>query len=312
MLAPCREKPVTELGTRREQFVNARVGTLAAACWTRIDARLTIEPLRRGLTAWTCEGTASDQLITLTEGVIPHEERGPREPSARAAVTATGPSARSSRSTRPPPRSAPGSSGRCVAGRAAHRARRAPRARLRPARALRRARLGPPLHRPRLPARDARGRRHSAGRLRPVPWLVSSHGWAAWLETDGAGAEFDLTGDTVSISARTAAGPFRLHLFGHPTPAARLRAFVAEHGFAPVLPSGPTATGRAATSTSTRTTSSTTGAATATTTCRSTRSSSTPPGRRSTTPGASTPTSSRTPPGWSARCATTGSARSSG
>ena len=75
------------------------------------------------------------------------------------------------------------------------------------------------------------------GDYAPVPWLLSSHGWGAWLETEGAGAEFDLGGETVSISARAAAGPFRLHLFCHPSPAARLRAFVAATGgFAPVLP----------------------------------------------------------------------------
>ena len=54
-------------------------------------------------------------------------------------------------------------------GRAPDRARRPPRPRLRPAGALRRARLGPPVHRPGLPARDARGRRDPAGRLRARP-----------------------------------------------------------------------------------------------------------------------------------------------
>jgi alpha-glucosidase (family GH31 glycosyl hydrolase) len=74
------------------------------------------------------------------------------------------------------------------------------------------------------------------GDYAPVPWLLSSAGWAAWLETSGSGAEVDLTGDRVSLSTRTAAGPFRLHLFTGPSPAARLRAFLRETGMPALLP----------------------------------------------------------------------------
>ncbi len=63
------------------------------------------------------------------------------------------------------------------------------------------------------------------GDYAPLPWLLSSRGWAAWLETDGPGAQFAL-GDEIEISARAAAGPLRLHLFCQPTPMARLRAFL--------------------------------------------------------------------------------------
>jgi hypothetical protein len=63
------------------------------------------------------------------------------------------------------------------------------------------------------------------GDYAPVPWLISSRGWAAWLQTDGPGAQFVL-GDEIEISARAAAGPLRLHLLCHPTPAAQLRAFL--------------------------------------------------------------------------------------
>ena len=72
------------------------------------------------------------------------------------------------------------------------------------------------------------------GDYAPVPWLLSSRGWAAWLETDGPGARFAL-GDEVEISARQAAGPLRLHLFCGATPAARLRAFLRRAGALPAL-----------------------------------------------------------------------------
>jgi alpha-glucosidase (family GH31 glycosyl hydrolase) len=74
------------------------------------------------------------------------------------------------------------------------------------------------------------------GDYAPVPWVLSSRGWAAWLETDGPGAQFVL-GDEVEISARAAAGPLRLHLFCGTTPAARLRAFLrAAHALPALLP----------------------------------------------------------------------------
>jgi hypothetical protein len=74
------------------------------------------------------------------------------------------------------------------------------------------------------------------GDYAPLPWILSSRGWAAWLETDGPGARFEL-GDEIEISARAAAGPLRVHLFCHATPAARLRAFLrAARSFPAVLP----------------------------------------------------------------------------
>jgi alpha-glucosidase (family GH31 glycosyl hydrolase) len=73
------------------------------------------------------------------------------------------------------------------------------------------------------------------GDYAPVPWLLSSRGWAAWVETDGHGARFDL-GDEVVISVRRAAGPLRVHFFTHATAFARLRAFLRLTGLPPVLP----------------------------------------------------------------------------
>ena len=63
------------------------------------------------------------------------------------------------------------------------------------------------------------------GDYAPVPWLLASRGYALWLETSGDGAEFDLA-HRVSVSTRSAAGSFRLHVLTDPTPAARLRRFL--------------------------------------------------------------------------------------
>jgi len=73
------------------------------------------------------------------------------------------------------------------------------------------------------------------GDYAPVPFLLASRGWAAWLETEGNGARFDL-GDEVAISARTAAGPLRLRLLCDPTPAARLRRLLRLTGLPALLP----------------------------------------------------------------------------
>jgi alpha-glucosidase (family GH31 glycosyl hydrolase) len=73
------------------------------------------------------------------------------------------------------------------------------------------------------------------GDYAPVPWLLGSRGWAAWVETEGHGARFDL-GDSVVLSTRQAAGPLRVHFFCQATPAARLRAFLRMTGLPALLP----------------------------------------------------------------------------
>ncbi len=70
----------------------------------------------------------------------------------------------------------------------------------------------------------------------PVPWLLSSAGWAVWSETWGAGVDLDLRGAEHALSQRAAAGPLRLHFLCDPTPAARLRRYVRMTGMPPVLP----------------------------------------------------------------------------
>jgi alpha-glucosidase (family GH31 glycosyl hydrolase) len=69
------------------------------------------------------------------------------------------------------------------------------------------------------------------GDYAPVPWVLARE-WAAWIETEGHGARFDLGPEAV-ISVR---GPLRVHLFTHATPLARLRTFLRLTGYPAVLP----------------------------------------------------------------------------
>ena len=69
-----------------------------------------------------------------------------------------------------------------------------------------------------------------------MPWLLSSAGWAAWLENRGAGAEFDLAATRSRSRPGPRRGPFRLHLFLDPTPAARLRALLRLTGMPALMP----------------------------------------------------------------------------
>jgi alpha-glucosidase (family GH31 glycosyl hydrolase) len=73
------------------------------------------------------------------------------------------------------------------------------------------------------------------GDYAPAPWALSSAGYAVWLESDGAGARFELS-DPVAVSARAAAGPLRLHLLTDPTPAGRLRRYLRLTGRPALLP----------------------------------------------------------------------------
>jgi alpha-D-xyloside xylohydrolase len=74
------------------------------------------------------------------------------------------------------------------------------------------------------------------GDYAPVPWFVSSRGYAVWVRSDSNGIRFDFAGDRVSASTRANAGPLRLEFLCDPTPAARLRAFCRLTGFPAVLP----------------------------------------------------------------------------
>jgi alpha-glucosidase (family GH31 glycosyl hydrolase) len=74
------------------------------------------------------------------------------------------------------------------------------------------------------------------GDCAPVPWLLSSRGYAVWVQTHANGTQFDLEAERVSISTRAAAGPLRLEVLCDPTPAARLRALCRLTGFPALLP----------------------------------------------------------------------------
>ena len=74
------------------------------------------------------------------------------------------------------------------------------------------------------------------GDYAPVPWFVSSRGYAVWVQSDANGVRFDLAGDRVSASTRSSAGPLRLEFLCDSTPASRLRAFCRLTGFPAVLP----------------------------------------------------------------------------
>jgi alpha-glucosidase (family GH31 glycosyl hydrolase) len=74
------------------------------------------------------------------------------------------------------------------------------------------------------------------GDYAPVPWLLSSRGYATWVRSEANGTQFDLAGERVTVSTRSSAGPLALDLLCHPTSAARLRAFCRLTGFPAVLP----------------------------------------------------------------------------
>jgi alpha-glucosidase (family GH31 glycosyl hydrolase) len=73
------------------------------------------------------------------------------------------------------------------------------------------------------------------GDCAPVPWLLSSHGYAVWVDTEANGMRLDL-GGRVSISTRASAGPLSLRILCDRTPAARLRHLCRLTGFPALLP----------------------------------------------------------------------------
>ncbi len=74
------------------------------------------------------------------------------------------------------------------------------------------------------------------GDCAPVPWMLSSRGYGVWVQTAANGTRFELSRERVSVSTRAQAGPLRLDLFCHRTPAAALRAFCRLTGSPMLLP----------------------------------------------------------------------------
>ena len=214
----------------------------------------------RELGAWVAEGTVHDQFIQLTEGVVAHEDLAPVERALSASVR--------ERSQRHVTLGVELSGGR----RARLDARLPDRDRitleldpdgepLRAALDWRRrsderfvglgARHGTQLDQAGRSLQLGADRRYTGpdcpaeilaaggipqGDCAPVPWLVSSRRYAVWVRSEANGIRFDLAGERLAVSARSAAGPLVLELFCHPTPAARLRAFCRATGFPAILP----------------------------------------------------------------------------
>ena len=121
-------------------------------------------------------------------------------------------------------------------GGALRRPRRAPRAARRPRRPAHPARRRPRLHRPRLPARHARDRRHAAGRLR-------ARAVVSVLARLRRPRRRPRQRHALSLRRRPHDGlrarqrrPLRLTLLTDPSPAARLRRHLHATGLPPVLP----------------------------------------------------------------------------
>lgn len=74
------------------------------------------------------------------------------------------------------------------------------------------------------------------GDYAPVPFLLSSRRWAAYLETHGNGTRFDCGAERIAVSARAQAGPLTLHLLLDRTPFGRLRHYVRMTGMPALLP----------------------------------------------------------------------------
>ena len=74
------------------------------------------------------------------------------------------------------------------------------------------------------------------GDYAPVPWLISTRGYAVWVRCDGNGIQFDMGGERVAVSTRWRSGPLVVELLCDTTPAARLRAFCRLTGFPALLP----------------------------------------------------------------------------
>jgi hypothetical protein len=73
------------------------------------------------------------------------------------------------------------------------------------------------------------------GDCAPAPWLASSHGWSAWIDGAGNGIRAEL-GERTTLSARASGGPLRVVLYTDPSPAARLRRWLAHVGLPALLP----------------------------------------------------------------------------
>jgi len=223
-----------------------------------IELRRGDRRLIHGARAWCADGAVHDQFVQLTEGVIAHEERETRRHVELAWVEASGERwvelrGRAGRDREVRLRvevirervlitasAEPASlrlgldwerrSGEAFTGLGARHGEEVDQA-------GRRIRLGADRRYtgPDCPPDMLEVGGIPQGDYAPAPWLLASRGWAAWIETEGDGVELDL-GRRLSLSSRTAAGHFALHLLTDPTPAARLRRYLRMTGLPALLP----------------------------------------------------------------------------
>jgi alpha-glucosidase (family GH31 glycosyl hydrolase) len=220
----------------------------------RIDVRRDGRRLLRNLRIWACDGEVHDQFIQVTEGVIAREEREPAEHAVRVhrrngdrlELTLTGgrrawlevriadEQVTFSLEADPEPLRLAiqwdERPGEAFNGLGARHAAAVDQAGANHQLGADRAYLGPDC-----PAelRDAGG--IPQGDYAPAPWLSSSRGYSAWIETHGNGTRFELAGDPC-LTTRAAAGPLVVHVLTDPTPAARLRRWLASVGMPALLP----------------------------------------------------------------------------
>ena len=224
-----------------------------------IHVRRLERPLLDSLTVWACAGTVHDRFARVTEGVVARERRGARERPVAAAVAfaaedeaeirlrlgggraamlsvavvdsahavlelrADGNPLRLGFEWEPQP-------GERLAGLGARHSHAVDHAGRRIQLGADRAYGGPDLP---WALRTFGG--IPQGDYAPAPWLQSNAGYALWCETHGAGTRFDLDGRR-SVSTRAAAGPLRVHILADPSPAARLRRYLALTGRPALLP----------------------------------------------------------------------------
>ncbi len=74
------------------------------------------------------------------------------------------------------------------------------------------------------------------GDCAPTPWMLSSRGYGVLAHTFANGTRFDMSSDRTAVSVRAHGGPLKLTFFCDTTPAARLRALCRQTGFPMLLP----------------------------------------------------------------------------